>query len=305
MIQQIFLASPRGFCAGVERAILIVDKAIEKFGTPIYVNHEIVHNQFVVKDFENKGVIFTEDLTQIPENSVYIFSAHGISPKVREKVKERGLKIIDATCPLVTKVHWEADKFKNEDYYCFYIGQKNHQEYLGVQGVAPLHLLEKKSDVDLISSEDFADKKVICLSQTTLSMDDTDAIMEALKTKIPHIRIPGDICYATTNRQESVKALCAKCDYIIVIGSQNSSNSQKLVSVAKKCGKDSALFENVSKIPEEIFEHEMIGISSGASVPEILIKELLEKIKKLNPAIEIQKIETKKEDLSFPLPKEL
>ncbi len=304
MINKVFLASPRGFCAGVERAILIVEKSIEKFGTPIYVNHEIVHNQFVVKGFEKKGVIFTENLEEIPKNSVYIFSAHGISPKIREKAKKKNLKIIDATCPLVTKVHWEAEKFDNQGAYCFYIGQKNHQEYLGVKGVAPLHLLSNQSDVEKISANDFVNKEVICLTQTTLSVDDTSEIIESLKSKIPHIRIPGDICYATTNRQESVKTLCEKVDYLIVIGSQNSSNSQKLVSVSKKYGTNAQLFENMESIPEEIFEYKTLGITSGASVPEILIEELLDKIKRINPNINIKSIETKKEDFKFPLPKE-
>lgn len=305
MTKEIFLAAPRGFCAGVERAILIVEKAISKFGTPIYVNHEIVHNRFVVEDFEKKGVIFTEDLENIPQNSVYIFSAHGIDPAIRKKAKAKNLKTIDATCPLVTKVHWEAERFDNKGSYCFYIGQKNHQEYLGVKGVAPLHLLSNKSDVEALSEDEFKNKDVICLTQTTLSVDDTKDIINELKHKIPHLHIPGDICYATTNRQESVKALCEKVDYLIVIGSQNSSNSQKLVSVAKKLGIESALFENVNKIPSNIFEYEHLGITSGASVPEILIEELLNKIKEINPNIEIKSIETKKEDLKFPLPKEL
>lgn len=302
MIRNIFLATPRGFCAGVERAIIIVEKAIERFGTPIYVNHEIVHNKFIVDDFEQKGVIFTSDLSQIPEGSVYVFSAHGISPKIRKQVQDKKLQILDATCPLVTKVHWEAEKFNNEGYYLFYIGQANHQEYLGVKGVAPLYLLEKESDVKKLDISKLKNQKVACLTQTTLSEDDTKATLEALKKKLPQVRIPGDICYATTNRQESVKALCEKSDFIIVIGSQNSSNSQKLVYVAQKEGTEAQLFENANDIPDEIFEYKNIGITSGASVPEILIQNLLDKIKNKNPDLNIQKIETKKEDLVFPLP---
>ncbi len=304
MIKKVFLAQPRGFCAGVERAILIVDKSIKKFGTPIYVNHEIVHNRFVVDSFKQKGVIFSENIEEIPENSVYIFSAHGVSPLLRKEAKNKNLTIIDATCPLVTKVHWEAEKFDNKGAYCFYIGQEQHQEYLGVKGVAPLHLLRNKSDVEKISSEEFKNKDVICLTQTTLSIDDTAEILESLKQKIPHLKIPGDICYATSNRQESVKSLCKKVDFVIVIGSQNSSNSQKLVSVAKKHGISAQLFENYKEIPEEIFTYGKIGITSGASVPEILIEELLNKIKTINPDIKIISIEIKKENLKFPLPKD-
>ncbi len=303
MVKNIFLATPRGFCAGVERAILIVEKALEKFGTSIYVNHEIVHNKFIVDNFKQKGVIFTDDLTSIPKGSVYIFSAHGISPKVRKQVKAKNLQIIDATCPLVTKVHWEAEKFNNEDFYLFYIGQANHQEYLGVKGVAPLHLLENKSDVASIKVADFENKKVVCLTQTTLSEDDTRSTLNALKDKIPHLRIPGDICYATTNRQESVKALCLKSDFIIVIGSENSSNSQKLVYVAQKEGTKAQLFENANQIPDEILAYSNIGVTSGASVPEVLIQELVDRVKAKNPHVKIQKIETKKENLEFPLPK--
>ncbi len=303
MVKKVFLAYPRGFCAGVKRAILIVEKSISKFGTPIYVNHEIVHNRFVVDNFKKKGVIFTDDLEKIPEKSVYIFSAHGISPKIREKAKKKDLKIIDATCPLVTKVHWEAEKFSKKGAYCFYIGQKQHQEYLGVKGVAPLHLLSKKSDVEKINKSKFKNQNVICLTQTTLSVDDTKEILVELQKKIPHLKVPGDICYATTNRQESVKKLAEKVDFIIVIGSQNSSNSQKLVSVAQKNGTNAELFENVYKIPKKVFEYEKIGITSGASVPEVLIEEVLNKMKDINKKIETESLQIKKENLKFPLPK--
>ena len=303
--KNIFLASPRGFCAGVKRAILIVEKAIEKFGTPIYLNHEIVHNQFVVDNFKKKGVIFTDDISQIPEKSIYIFSAHGVSPKFRKKAEKKNLKIIDATCPLVTKVHWEAEKFSKEKKSIFYIGQKNHQEFLGIQDIGSLNLIEKIEDVEKINANNFKNEKVVCLTQTTLSVKDTEKILNALKNKIPQIQIPVDICYATTNRQNAVKNLCQKSDFVIVIGSQNSSNSNKLVTVARENNGKAQLFENAQVIPETIFEYENIGITSGASVPEILIEEVIKLFQEKNKNIKIETIKTFQETVEFSLPKEI
>lgn len=306
MIQskKIFLASPRGFCAGVKRAISVVNKSIEQFGTPIYVNHEIVHNQFIVENFKKRGVIFTDDLNKIPEDSVFIFSAHGVSPIFRKEAENKNLKIIDATCPLVTKVHWEAEKFRQENQKIFYIGQKNHQEFLGVSDVGNLELLENVEDTEKINTKDYENQKVVCLSQTTLSVNDASKILDALKQKIPQLKIPGDICYATTNRQEAVEKLAKVCDFIVVIGSKNSSNSNKLVTVSQKFGCDAQLFENAEAIPDEIFEYENIGLTSGASVPDVLIREVLELFKSRVENLEIENIETFEETVEFGLPVE-
>jgi 4-hydroxy-3-methylbut-2-enyl diphosphate reductase len=301
MTKEIILASPRGFCAGVQRAIDMVNLAIEKYQTNIYVNHAIVHNKFVVENFENQGVIFTKNLDEIPRDSVYIFSAHGVSPKFREQVKAKNLKIIDATCPLVSKVHWEADKYSKEDFVLFYIGQANHQEYLGVAGVTELILLQNKTDVENLKTADFINKKTMCLTQTTLSIEDTAETIQALKQKFPKIRIPGDICYATTNRQDAIKELAKKSDFIVVIGSKNSSNSNKLVYTAQKYGCDAQLFDNLAEIPAKIFTYNKIGISSGASVPEKLVKEVIKGFKQKSPQAKISLLETKKEEFSFPL----
>lgn len=302
--QKIYLASPRGFCAGVERAIKVVNKAIEQFGTPIYVNHEIVHNQYIVNNFKKQDVIFTDNLKEVPENSVFIFSAHGVSPQFRKKAEAKNLKIIDATCPLVTKVHWEARKFNEENQKIFYIGQKKHQEFLGVSGVGNLELLEKIEDAQKINSKDYENQKVVCLSQTTLSINDTGEILQTLKQKIPHLKIPGDICYATTNRQKAVEALAKVCDFILVIGSKNSSNSNKLVTVAKKFGCEAQLFENAEAIPPEIFKYENIGLTSGASVPEVLVQEVVKLFKGKIKNLEIEAVKTFDETVEFQLPKE-
>lgn len=303
--QTLYLASPRGFCAGVERAITITNKALEKFGTPIYVNHEIVHNKFVVEQFEAQGVIFTDNIDKIPKQSVYIFSAHGVSPLFREKAEAKKLKIIDATCPLVTKVHWEADKFIKEDYKVFYIGQKNHQEFLGVSDIGNIRLLETIEDIENINSEEYKNKKTVCLTQTTLSIEDTEKILKQLKVKIPHLRLPGDICYATTNRQNAIKELTKKCDFIIVIGSKNSSNSNKLVTTALKSNCPSQLFENAQAIPDKMFQYKNVGLTSGASVPDILIQEVIKKCEQKNNNIKTEIIKTSEENIQFPLPKEI
>ncbi len=301
--QTLYLAAPRGFCAGVERAIDIVEAALKKYQSPVFVNHEIVHNTFVVENFKQKGVIFTDDLDQVSAGRPYIFSAHGINPRIRKKAQDKKIKTIDATCPLVTKVHWEAEKLHSEGYQLLYIGQKKHQEYLGIKGVAPLQIIENRAEAEQLSETDFHDQKVACLTQTTLSESDTKEIIDGLKQKIPHLRVPGDICYATTNRQSAVKALCQTCDFIIVIGSQKSSNSKKLVSVAKKEGRLAQLFENAESIPEAIFTYQNIGLTSGASVPEKLVKAVIKRIQAHNPNIEINTVKTATESLTFQRPK--
>ncbi|MCK5460366.1 4-hydroxy-3-methylbut-2-enyl diphosphate reductase [Candidatus Gracilibacteria bacterium] len=298
----LFLAFPRGFCAGVNRAILTVEKALKKFGTPLYVNHEIVHNQFVVNNFKRQGVIFTDNLEEIPSHSIYIFSAHGVSPQFRIKAEEKKLKIIDATCPLVTKVHWEAQKFAEERQKIFYIGQKDHQEFLGVKGIGNIELLENLESVEKLKSQNFKNTRVVCLSQTTLSVDDTQSILKALKQKIPHVRTPEDICYATTNRQKAVKNLAEICDFIAVIGSKNSSNSNKLVTTAQQLGCPSQLFENAESINDQIFQYEKIGLTSGASVPEILVENIIQIFKIKQDHLKIEEIKIFDETVTFPLP---
>lgn len=309
-MKNIYLAEPRGFCAGVERAIEIVERALDLYpDRQVVVNHEIVHNKYVVENFEQKGVIFTDSLESVENNSVYIFSAHGVSPVFRKKVAKKNLLIIDATCPLVTKVHWEAEKFSKEGYYCFYIGQENHQEYLGVAGVCDLHLLESVEDVEKLTNaqiEAFKNEKVVCLSQTTLSVEDTEKILEKLREKIPHVRVPGDICYATTNRQEAVKKLVNLVDFLVVIGSESSSNTKKLVSVAKQSGLPAERFEGAESLDlEKLGNFDKVGITSGASVPDALVQAVVEKFREHFGEISVEVVRGREENLSFPLPKEV
>ncbi len=306
MIQKIYLASPRGFCAGVERAIEIVNLALARFDAPLWVNHEIVHNRTVVESFRSQGVTFSDNLEAIPEGAVYILSAHGTAPSFRRKAEQKNITLIDATCPLVTKVHWEAQKFHDDGYEIFYIGQKKHQEAIGVTDVAPMILIENESNIEQIMSSKYKEKKCVVLTQTTLSVDDTKILIEKLKTKIPHLREPGDLCYATQNRQDAVKVLAKKSDYIVVIGSSNSSNSNKMVVTSQKCDTDAKLYDTVEAIPEHIFEHKHLGLTSGASVPDSLVNQVIEKAKTKNPEVIIEVVLTKDESgLRFPLPPEL
>jgi len=304
MIETIYLAQPRGFCAGVERAIAIVDLALKKWDCPVWVNHEIVHNRTVVESFRSRGVVFSDDVEAIPENAVFILSAHGTAPSFRKRAEARGIKIIDATCPLVTKVHWEAQKFHTDGFKIFYIGQKEHQESIGVMDVAPMTLIENFADIEALERDET--EKVVVLSQTTLSVDDTNAMAAKLKEKIPHLREPGDLCYATQNRQDAVKVLSETCDYIVVIGSPNSSNSNKMVVTAKQNSIDSKLYDNADEIPNNIFEFKNLGLTSGASVPDSLVMPVIEKAKTFNPNVKVEIVLTKDESgLSFPLPLEL
>ncbi len=311
MVQKMYLASPRGFCAGVDRAIEIVDLALKRFDKPVFVNHEIVHNKTVVESFKSRGVIFTDDLDEVPSGAIYVFSAHGVAPSFRAKAEERDFMCIDATCPLVTKVHWEAEKYHDEGYAIFYIGQEHHQEAIGVTDVAPMTLIENESDIEalrptFIEHLNESKKPVVVLTQTTLSVDDTQALIVKLREKIPHLKESKDLCYATQNRQDAVKVLSEKCDFIIVIGSPNSSNSVKLALTANKAGSQSELFDTVKEIPDDIFEHTTLGVTSGASVPDSLVQAVLEKAKTFNPKVVIEVVLTKDESgLRFPLPKEL
>ena len=308
---KIYLASPRGFCAGVKRAIEIVEKAINKYGAPVYVRHEIVHNKQVVDELREKGAIFVDELSEVKDNSrPVIFSAHGVPKSVPDEAKFKNLSYVDATCPLVSKVHRESEQLHKKGYEIFLIGHKNHPEVIGTMGQLPLgsiKLIETKSDVENLQANIFK-KPLAYITQTTLSVDDTAEIINALKNKFPKIKGPikEDICYATTNRQSAVKEIASKCDLFFVVGSRNSSNSVRLVEVAKKAGcKNSQLMHSEKEIPfKEIENSDTIGISSGASAPEKLVQALLTNIKK-DRKISIEEVVVAEEKVVFKLPKEL
>ena len=306
---KILLSAPRGFCAGVERAIEIVEKSIQKYGAPVYVRHEIVHNKFVVDDLKSKGAIFVEELEEIEDKSrPVIFSAHGVPKKIPEDAKDYNMTYVDATCPLVSKVHREAENLYKAGYHLILIGHQNHPEVVGTMGQLP------EGSIDLIQNEDEAkkystkNKKISFVTQTTLSVDDTRDIIKILKEKFPDIKEPAkeDICYATTNRQMAVKNIAKKCDLFFVIGSRNSSNSVRLVEVAKKSGcSNSQLIHSQSEIPFDLIENSnTIGISSGASAPEILVDNFIKELKN-RFKVSIDEVEIIKEDVVFKVPKKL
>ena len=307
---KILLSAPRGFCAGVERAIEIVEKAIQKYGAPVYVRHEIVHNKYVVDDLKNKGAIFVEELEEIEDKSrPVIFSAHGVPKKIPEDAKNYNMTYVDATCPLVSKVHREAENLHKAGYHLILIGHQNHPEVIGTMGQLP------NGSIDLIQNEDEAKKyetsnqdKISYVTQTTLSVDDTKEIIKILKKRFPNIKEPmkEDICYATTNRQIAVKNIAKKCDLFFVLGSRNSSNSVRLVEVAKKSGcLNSLLIHSQSEIPYELIEKShIIGISSGASAPEILVNNFIDSLKK-RFTVSINEVEAIKENVVFKIPKKL
>ena len=308
---KIFLASPRGFCAGVERAIEIVNKTLLKYGKPVYVRHEIVHNKQVVEDLKTRGAIFVEEISEIDDlTRPVIFSAHGVPKTVPEEAKLKNLFYIDATCPLVSKVHRESEQLFKNGFDIILIGHKNHPEVIGTMGQLPkgsVKLIETSDNVATLSPEDFT-KPLAYITQTTLSVDDTFEIIKLLKNKFPDIKGPikEDICYATTNRQNAVKHIAPNCDMFFVIGSRNSSNSVRLVEVAKKAGcVNSELIHFGKKLPiEKIKKSKIIGISSGASAPEQLVQTLISEIKK-NCVISIEEIVVAEEKVIFKLPKEL
>lgn len=303
------LANPRGFCAGVDRAIMIVEKALEKFGAPIYVRHEVVHNKYVIDDLKKKGAIFVEEIEEIPEGSHVIYSAHGVSKKIREKSKKFNLIPIDATCPLVTKVHNEVNKMYNENYHIIMIGHQGHPEVEGTMGQieknspkASIHLIETVKDIDQLNIN--KDEKISYVSQTTLSVDDTKQIIDALKIKFPHIKSPkgSDICYATQNRQDAIKLMIQDHDLIIIVGSKNSSNSNRLVEIAKQNNVESFLIDNPDDIDFELLrDKKNIGISAGASAPEILVDQIITKISKTYPA-QIKELKGIRENVIFKIP---
>ena len=307
---KILLSAPRGFCAGVERAIEIVEKSIKKYGAPVYVRHEIVHNKYVVDDLKNKGAIFVEELEEITDRSrPVIFSAHGVPKKIPEDAKNYNMTYIDATCPLVSKVHREAENLHKAGYHLILIGHQNHPEVIGTMGQLP------KGSIDLVQNEAEAleyknnhKEKLAYITQTTLSVDDTKEIIKILKDRYTNIKEPAkeDICYATTNRQMAVKNIAKKCDMFFVIGSRNSSNSVRLVEVAKKSGcQNSQLFHSESEIPfDQIQNSNTIGISSGASAPEILVEDFINELKK-KFSINVEEVEIIEENVVFKVPKKL
>ncbi len=307
-IVNVFLASPRGFCAGVDRAVEIVKKTISKFGSPVYVRHEIVHNKFVVENLKSEGAVFIEELSEIENKSrPVIFSAHGVPKRVIDEAKLNNIIYIDATCPLVTKVHREAEALAKEKFNIIFIGHRNHPEVVGTMGQIDqrfISLVENKLDVENYSPK-INNNKFAYITQTTLSLDDTLEIISILKQKYPSIKEPikSDICYATTNRQEAVKKIAKNCDLFLVIGSRSSSNSQRLVEVAKKFGcKESLLMHSEQKLPiDKIRNANNIGITSGASAPEILVENLIKEIKSIIN-IRVEEVISSVEKVSFKLP---
>ena len=308
---KIYLASPRGFCAGVKRAIDIVEKSLTKYGQPVYVRHEIVHNKQVVEDLKKKGAVFVEELSDIKDNTrPVIFSAHGVPKSVPEEAHQKKLSFVDATCPLVSKVHRESEQLFKKGYDIILIGHNNHPEVIGTMGQLPKGSIKLVETIDDASSLDIKQflKPLAYITQTTLSVDDTAEIIEKLKEKFPNIKQPikEDICYATTNRQIAVKNIAPKCDMFFVIGSRNSSNSVRLVEVAKKAGcKNSMLMYFEKEIPmEQLKNSDVIGISSGASAPEQLVQNLLSEVKK-EREVTIEEVVVAEEKVIFKLPKEL
>ena len=306
-IEHVVLAQPRGFCAGVDRAVEIIDLAVEAFTPPVYCRKEIVHNRHVVDNFKAKGVIFVEELADVPPDATVVFSAHGVSPEVWDQAREKNLHIIDATCPLVTKVHLEVRNFARKGYTILYIGHRAHDEVVGVRGEAPSNvaLIENVEQAHAVEIDN--PDKVACLSQTTLSMDETSDIIDVLRERYPEMVVPtkSDICYATQNRQEAVKALAAKVDLVLVLGSENSSNSNRLVDVARALGTEAHLIHNVQDIvPDWLKDARKIGLTSGASTPEVLVERIVDFMQKKDGA-RISTLEVAREDVTFGLPREL
>ncbi|MFE9247946.1 4-hydroxy-3-methylbut-2-enyl diphosphate reductase [Streptomyces sp. NPDC007088] len=306
--KRVLLAAPRGYCAGVDRAVIAVEKALEQYGSPVYVRHEIVHNKYVVQTLERKGAIFVDRTDEVPEGSIVMFSAHGVAPTVHEEAAQRRLATIDATCPLVTKVHREAVRYASEDYDILLIGHDGHEEVIGTSGEAPDHitLVDGPEDVENVTVRD--ESKVVWLSQTTLSVDETMETVDKLKDKFPQLLSPpsDDICYATQNRQTAVKQMGAEADLVIVVGSKNSSNSVRLVEVAKGAGAgDAHLVDFAEEIDDSWFEGvATIGVTSGASVPEVLVEGVLEHVARLGYE-DVEIVKAAEESITFSLPKEL
>lgn len=305
-VEKVLLISPRGFCAGVERAVATVDEALKIFGKPVYVKHEIVHNKLVCDELRGKGAIFVEEVSEIPSGSVCVFSAHGIAPKVREDAKERKLITIDATCPLVTKIHIELGRFAREGKEIVYIGHRGHPEAVGVMGVRPdiTHLVDNPSEVEHLQVKN--PNNLVYLTQTTLSIDECKATILALKKRFPKISAPpsDDICYATTNRQAAIKSAVKKCDIILVVGSKNSSNSNRLVETAKNAGVDAYLIDTILDINPKWFENKrVLGISAGASAPEHVVQEIAKHFE--SNGAKVERLDVIDEHMKFTMPYEL
>ena len=304
---ELLLANPRGFCAGVVRAIEIVERALVLHGAPIYVRHEVVHNKFVVDGLKAKGAVFIEDLADVPTGSILIFSAHGVPQSVRREAEARGLTVFDATCPLVTKVHLEVSRMRGQGKEIVMIGHKGHPEVEGTMGQSNggMYLVETPADVLTLQVQD--EQNLSYVTQTTLSMDDAGAIIAALKTRFPFITGPrkDDICYATQNRQDSVKLLTKQCDLVIVVGSTNSSNSNRLREVARNLNVPAYLVDNASELkPEWLQGRQHVGITAGASAPEVLVQQVINRLKELG-AVSVREADGIKEHVVFPLPKAL
>ena len=304
-VEKLLLAAPRGYCAGVDRAVQTVERTLDEHGPPVYVRKQIVHNRHVVELLTERGAVFVEDVAEVPEGAITVFSAHGVAPSVRTAAQERRLQTIDATCPLVTKVHREATHFARDGYTIVLVGHDGHEEVEGTMGEAPdrIVLVQDEADVDALEIED--PERVAYVTQTTLSVDETDSIVARLRERFPAITGPrtDDICYATTNRQAAVKQLAGDCDVMLVIGSRNSSNSVRLVEVARDCGTDAHLIDNASEVREEwLAGKRVVGISSGASAPENLVSDLLDYFRARGVS-DISEVDVIREDVRFMLPK--
>ena len=311
-MKNILLANPRGFCAGVDRAIEIVERALDMLGAPIYVRHEVVHNRFVVESLRERGAIFVDELSDIPDNNTVIFSAHGVSQSVRQEAEARQLRVFDATCPLVTKVHLEVARYCRDGYHVILIGHRGHPEVEGTMGQcrqhnnhSRIHLVETVEDVENLNIGQ--PDKIAFVTQTTLSMDDTKKVIESLQTQFPNIIGPkkNDICYATQNRQDAVKELAKKCDLVLVVGSPNSSNSNRLREIAEKHGTRAYLIDGANDIDEGWLQDSLeIGVTAGASAPEVLVEEVINKLKEAG-AKHVVELSGREENITFSLPKGL
>ena len=304
---KVILANPRGFCAGVNMAIECLEEVIQIFGSSIYVYHEIVHNKYVVNRFTEMGVTFVDAVSEVPENSILVFSAHGVSPQIRQQARERNIRTIDATCPLVTKVHTEAIKYAEAGYNIILIGHEGHDEVIGTMGEAPESITLIETPEEVAALEFPGDAKLAYLTQTTLSVDEAGQVIQSLKAKYPQIESPPkeDICYATTNRQAAVSELVVQADLVLVLGSQNSSNSKRLMEIGKSADKPSYLIDGVDELlPEWLEDCETVLITAGASAPEVVVDELIQYLVEQYQA-EVENAVVRKESVRFPLPKEL
>lgn len=308
---QIRLANPRGFCAGVDRAIEIVNRALDVFGAPIYVRHEVVHNKFVVNNLRERGAVFVDELHEVPDDQLVIFSAHGVSQAVQQEAERRGLKVFDATCPLVTKVHLEVMRYSRDGHECVLIGHHGHPEVEGTMGQydsqngGRIYLVENESDVDRLSVAD--PTKLAYVTQTTLSMDDTAKVIDALRTRFPQIQGPrkDDICYATQNRQDAVKQLAGDCDLMLVVGSPNSSNSNRLRELAERMGTPAYLIDEASQInPAWLELSTVVGVTAGASAPEVLVNDVINRLRELGGDVP-EEVAGREENIVFSMPREL